>query len=484
MRPSRGLALCCAFFSVILVRADAVAATAADSGAVSGTAHPLVAKYTYTTSHPATVYVEFGEDTGYGRRTSAHQMNGSPGSLDILVAGMKALTTYHMRAVAQYSTGEIHYDSDHVFTTGAISVPLPTISVTRTALTPSSGVELLDLISPDPGKPSYPVVTDLDGNVIWYCPIATNPPIKLLPNGDLLLVSGPLLMEIDLTGATIRSTTVQFLNNALRPGMSSFQGFHHDFVLLPTGHTVLLTQTPRTVPTLESPSGTLVIDNGLIDLDENWRPRWSWDALDHLDVNRHPWWGLPDWLHSNAVIYDPRDKNLLVSIRHQNWIVKIDYHDGAGSGDVLWKLGYQGDFSLTGGGPADWFWAQHAPSFASFDSPTTEHIAIFDNGNHRTNDLGQSCGGAMPCYSRGLVMSVDEAAKTAQVAWEYQLPYSFWGGSAAQLGNGDLEFGMSPLDRVVEVSHDAVPQPVWQLTAGSYAYRGTRLPSLYPGVSW
>ncbi len=39
------------------------------------------------------------------------------------------------------------------------------------------------------------------------------------------------------------------------------------------------------------------------------------------------------------------DGNLIISIRHQNWLVKIDYNNGAGAGDILWHLGYQGDFA-------------------------------------------------------------------------------------------------------------------------------------------
>ena len=49
--------------------------------------------------------------------------------------------------------------------------------------------------------------------------------------------------------------------------------------------------------------------------------------------------GLPDWTHSNAIVYNPADGNLMLSIRHQSWIVGIDYRDGAGAGDVLWVPG-------------------------------------------------------------------------------------------------------------------------------------------------
>jgi len=65
-------------------------------------------------------------------------------------------------------------------------------------------------------------------------------------------------------------------------------------------------------------------------------------------INRRPM-GFPDWTHTNAILFSPDDGNLIVSVRHQNWVVKVDYANGVGTGDILWKLGYQGDFTLVGG---------------------------------------------------------------------------------------------------------------------------------------
>ena len=33
----------------------------------------------------------------------------------------------------------------------------------------------------------------------------------------------------------------------------------------------------------------------------------------------------PDWTHSNAIIYSSDDGNFIVSIRHQSWLVKVNY---------------------------------------------------------------------------------------------------------------------------------------------------------------
>lgn len=47
-----------------------------------------------------------------------------------------------------------------------------------------------------------------------------------------------------------------------------------------------------------------------------------------------------DWCHANAVSHDPRDDSLLVSLRHQDCIIKIDRR----SGDLVWILGDPGNW--------------------------------------------------------------------------------------------------------------------------------------------
>ena len=130
-------------------------------------------------------------------------------------------------------------------------------------------------------------------------------------------------------------------------------------MMLSNGHLIVLAATQQDI------SGTTVTGDVIIDLDQNHNPVWLWNEFDHLDTNRRPY-QFPDWTHTNAILYSPKDGNLIISIRHQNWLVKVDYANGAGAGDILWHLGYQGDFTLVGGtDPTDWFYAQHGPSFTT-----------------------------------------------------------------------------------------------------------------------
>jgi hypothetical protein len=390
---------------------------------------------------------------------------------------------------------------------------LPTLTASTTVgMTPQSGVELLDLIQFGTQTSQFSmVVTDLDGDVIWNYTPGVAPgvvnPIKQLPNGHFLLnLSGgaadgvnSVLQEIDLAGNLIWQMTAAQLNQALAAASCtgcniSVVGTHHDFASLPNGHLILIASTQK-----QDASGVTVTGDVLIDLDQNHNPVWVWNEFDHLDPTRQPYL-YPDWTHTNAVIYSSDDRNLIISIRHQNWLVKIDYNNGAGTGEILWRLGYQGDFTpMNSGGadpdPSDWFYAQHAPSFATPNTSGKFSLVLFDNGDHRGVSVvaGGSCGvtGQPSCYSTVPILQLDETTKTATLAFHPTTPdYSFFGGNAEILQNSDVEYdecGMTaaPANNaaVHEITQTTPPQTVWQMRiTGQYAYRAKRVPSFYPGV--
>jgi hypothetical protein len=83
------------------------------TAAVTATNNPQVAMYSVTSSQEAAVTIEFGPDTSYGLRTWARNTPSGGGQVDILVAGMRAFTTYHMRAIIELPDGAQLLDSDH-----------------------------------------------------------------------------------------------------------------------------------------------------------------------------------------------------------------------------------------------------------------------------------------------------------------------------------------------------------------------------------
>lgn len=486
---------------------------------IASTQNPLVARYFISSPCSGQAMVEFGTDTSYGRSTSWQTVPGNHQTANLLVAGMRAATTYHMRATLQCS-GHTVTGADQTFTTGALpALPFPSISIVRPDPSLSSqespGIELVNVFAPS-ARVLQAFFTDRDGHPIWYYDVGGadgNAPytMKLLPNGHMIfsitrsVTAGTVLREVDLGGATVREMDTGVLAQKMQQAGFNFviTGYHHDVLPLENGHLIVLGNFIQPFTDLPGyPGTTQVLGDGIVDLDENWNPVWAWSAFDHLDVNRHLN-GLPDWTHGNALAFTPEDGNLLFSMRHQSWVIKIDYNNGQGSGDVLWKLGYQGDFALRqGDDPSLWFSYQHFPSIISQSGGQTS-LVVWDNGDARVLDSsGTLCNGPgpgvpNPCNSRAQVFTLDENAKVADLRWQALPGYlSVWGGSVNQLPNGNVEFDMNApamfpvanvASEVQEVTQTVTPQVVWKMDIGPvplYAYRAYRVPSLYPGVTW
>ena len=493
-----------AFFLATLLLLITVGCGSDPSG-VTPTQHPLVAQYNVSIGGAAQVWVEFGPDRNYGRQTQRYSTTGAgTDTLHILVAGMSPSSLYHMRAHAQWSNGKTWVDQDHAFRTGPIppSLTAPTITVSRpsASLSPAPGVELLST-----NGSLEAVVADLKGNIVWYCP-GFALPLKPLANGHFIFNRRTDLQEVDLACNTIRDVSVTQVNQSLQsngydftvaqgPNLPSGSPFHHDVLVLPNGHWIVLCEIEKSFTDLPGYPGIMNVGgDGVLDIAPNGNVAWAWSAFDHLDVNRHLM-GLPDWTHSNALVYTP-DGNLLVSMRAQSWILKLDYANGTGSGSVLWKLGNGGDFILEGQDSSQWFYAQHYPNLLETNG-SQMMLAVFDNGNFRIDSQGAACGtttSAPACYSRAAIFQVDENTRLASLLWKDQPGFfSFWGGNIGILSNGDVEFDSSEpffpsnpnASQILEVTHTDNPQTVWQMTiSGENAYRGYRIPSLYPGVTW
>jgi arylsulfate sulfotransferase len=472
-------------------------------GMVSASNNPLVALYTLAAPQGATVQIQFGTTTAYGLTTWAQPTPDGGGAVAILVAGMRASTTYHMQALVHLSNGTTVFDADQVFTTGALPANLlPNLTVQQTlGMNPSSGVELLSLLEQTSQTQLTAVVADLAGNVIWYYPIQPNgpEPMKLLPNGHMLVLNTiNAIQEIDLAGNLISQVSLGDLQQGLAGAGLSFPpliSINHDVVKLPNGHLVMIVSFNETFT--DQPGISTVEGNAIIDWDPQQGPVWTWSTFDHIPLTHAPY-GTSDWTHANALLYSPDDGNLILSMRNQNWIIKINYDNGAGDGSILWHLGPDGDFTLPSGqAPIEWNYGQHYPVLLGPNTSGIFPLMFFNNGINRFVDTNNDvCGtpGLTPCYSSVPIFQLNEYTKTAQVLSETNLSpaYSFCCGSTNLLANGDLEFDVADDENssfsgsyIQEMTQEQLPQLVWQMNiGGQLAYRGFRIPSLYPGVEW
>jgi hypothetical protein len=498
------------------VAPDAVASRVTGAQAVvTPTANPLVALYSVPPSSAETVFVQFAVagDHPAWRNTDARAV--VPGkSTNFFVAGMLPNTTYQLRHVFSDGTGS----APLLFTTGALpsTLTFSTFTVDQPP-GPESDTDqdmiFHSLIGPaaNGNRVPNPIATDLSGRVEWYYDpqqsglgITTFSIGTLLPGGTLLGVGNDrfsvrnnqdVLREIDLAGNPVRETNLAAVNAQLTAlGHEISYGFHHDVQRLPDGDTVVLAFTERKVDIHGTP--TNYIGDLILVLDEDFRVAWAWDAFDHLDVNRGPVLGevvnqgepgpdsvVPDypavsWLHDNAVSLSPADGDLLLSVRHQDWVIKIDYRNGAGDGHVVWRLGQGGDFAVNSDDPDPWFSHQHNAHY--LDDHT---LILLDNGNtRRASDP--------TAHSRGQVWTLDETSMTATLVLNADLgSYSGALGAAERLSNGNYSFTLGtngpppvrPPAHTIEVTPAGIK--VLDLEAGTPVYRSYRVRTLYEGTS-
>src|SRR6266566_163186 len=496
------------------VAVDAVASRVTGSQAViTPTLNPLVALYSAPPSSAGSVFVQFSVASDSPSWRNTNTLPVVPGkSTNFFVAGMLPNTTYEMRDVRSDGTGS----APQLFTTGALpsTLTFPTFTVLQPP-GPGSDVEedmLFHGLSQSPSNVPNPLATDLSGHVVWYYDVShsgftrTYPGQNLVPGGPVLLLGvdgyaaspGTLdvLREIDLAGNVVRETNVDAVNPQLTAlGHNPIFSFTRDVKRLPNGETAVIGSTERTF-TINGAS-TNYVGMTIVVLDTDFHVTWAWDAFDHLAVERGPILGevlhagdldqvaastpstgLPalDWLHINAVSWSPADENLVLSIRHQDWVIKIDYRNGEGDGHIIWRLGQGGDFTVHSTDSNPWFSHQHNAHY--IDDHT---LILFDNGNTRRVSVPNA-------DSRGQVWTLDEQTMTATLVLNADLGnYSNAFGAAERLSNGDYSFtsgrpGQAPnlFGQSIEVSPNGTK--VYVLQANRQEFRSFRVRTLYEGV--
>jgi arylsulfate sulfotransferase len=384
-----------------------------------------------------------------GRQGIAFPSCSAPTTMNFYLAGLRPETTYLVNHIIDFSNGE-QMGPQLSLTTPPSPFTPPALTLSQPAPSTSAGLLLHNNLF----GPSF--ATDLAGNLVWYY----STPVTFLtepePGGRFLSLTwnptgapvDQIFREFDVAGTTLRETNAARVNEQLTAlGVRNITSFHHDARSLPGGGVVLLGSTEQIMTGVQGPGPVDVIGDLIIALDQDLHVVWTWDAFDHLDPHRMatlgetcPGSGCPpyhlaakanDWVHGNALQYLD-DGNLLYSSRHQDWVMKIDYEDGKGSGDVLWRLGPDGDFQIISTDPSPWFSHQHDPDFVPGDETV---LTVYDDGNLREAVDPHA-------HSRGQVLLIDETAMTATLTVNVDLgAFSFALGSAQFLPDGNYQFG-------------------------------------------
>ncbi len=491
------------------------------AGAVH-TSHPLVALFTAPACPDGSQFRVAFERQGdpITRRTGLNPCHASKTN-NLYVAGMRADSDYTLHS--EVLTGDrVKAGPPVPFHTGLVDEPMGQFKVD---VPPADGASKAEpyVVFFAPGRQrTAALATDTEGNLVWYLP-SDRAAMRMLPGGRFLAMgNGPQQVTIsvlDLLGHTLRETNMPRVAEQLEPmlgiksickpnGQQCIAGFHHDAIGLPNGHIIAIGTLERVIPGGAQGSEDPVNIGGtlLVDLDEDMQVKWVWNAFDHLDLTRkskddshcrQPGGNLAcaavfltptinDWLHGNGISYTREDGNLTLSMPEQDWVVKIDYDHGKGSGKLLWKLGQDGDFKAESSDPKPWFSFQHD---AAFEPPGSNMLVLLDNGHRRVVKEKDKDGKEKDKDpdTRGQVWKIDEKTRTATLVTNANLGvYAPAMGAAHRLSNGNYVFTTGTYRgkddtfgaKSIEVTPDG--KIVYVLdTPGMSTYRTNRVSDLY-----
>jgi hypothetical protein len=212
----------------------------------------------------------------------------------------------------------------------------------------------------------------------------------------------------------------------------------HEFHLTPRGTALVTAYPPRKVDLsgIGGPESGYVLDCHVQEVDvRTGKVLLSWSAFDHIslaesyaDVTTSKD-GLGktaltafDAYHLNSIDYDPDGTTLYISGRHTHAIYAIDRKTGA----VKWRMGgKKSDFTIAE--DAQFAWQHH------FRKRSDGVFTVFNNHSRTSTD---------PVTSSGLVLNVDETARTVTLRHSYDHGIlSTSQGSVQPLPNGNVLVG-------------------------------------------
>ncbi len=484
---------------------------------VTPTFHPLIALFSAPACPQGSKFRVAFQRPGDTALNRTPPISCTSRSNNVYVAGMRADSEYQMRQEI-VNGGSSKPGAWLPFHTGLLDGGFPPVSipVARAAGSTASDPVLIHA-TVSLAANLRPFATDLDGNIIWYL---RSPEflMRVLPGGRFLVQSeganaandmtrAQILREMDLAGNVIHETNISRVAEQLetrgihsqckKDGQECVSGFHHEAIRLPNGHTLAIAGLERMMPagTQGSKGPVDILGDIVIDLDEDFQVAGLWNSFDHVDMKRasledakcqqgRGFGGCPPiflapqangWLHSNSLNYIPSSGDFLISMPEQDWVLKIDWQNGKGTGKVLWRLGEGGDFTAKTGDPSPWFSYQHD---AGFEPVGSNLITILDDGHARNKKNPAAT-------NRGQVWKIDESTHTATLVQNADLGvYSIAVGSAQTLKNGGYSFEAgfinfaAPYSRAVETSADGKIVYVQQLE-GVVEYRSFRVDDMY-----
>ena len=242
------------------------------------------------------------------------------------------------------------------------------------------------------------------------------------------------------------------------------QADQHDFVITPNGTALfwVYDPIPYDLSALGGPTDGVLHDGVIQEIDiATGRKVFEWRARDHVAI-ADSYAPLPqgdsahlpyDYFHANSVGL-AADGNILISSRHTWTSYKLD----RSTGKVVWRLGgKKSDFTFDEKSTFSW---QH-----DFRQRRDGSYSVFDNGAGITK---------VRDYSRGLVLKLDESARTTTFVAEYVHPERLSAptqGNFRELADGGSFIGWGQMPHFTEHGADGTVRLAGHLPLNNQSYR-------------
>lgn len=362
---------------------------------------------------------------------------------------------------------------------------------------------------------------DADGVPVWALGTEERPQdAELERDGTIWIVSERMIRRVDLLGnELVRYVTAAEAREGDVP--VDVVAFHHDVTPVPGGFLALGFDVLEVdeYPVAEADPYTFapapILDTEVLEVADDGTLLHRFRLSERLDTRRIGWNGREvtsggfDWSHGNSVELDPADGDLIVSVRHQDAVLKMDRE----TGEVRWILsvpdGWRAPWDALRLQPEPgltWPFHPHAPRITADGT-----LLMFDNGNGDRTTPYAGVDDGSGYWSRLVEYRVDEAAGTVAETWSADLTstgplFSGAYGDADRLPNGNtlgvwgwmftesedgprnFELGRGTNSvRLVEVDGDG--EIVWEASLYSFwrdhpggwqTHRAQRLESWYP----
>ncbi len=482
---------------------------------------PLARELRLTTNEPTTVEVVVRR----GNRVEWQRHFDDPATRHALpLLGFVPDETYSVQVTLHVPDGDsVELPEALTVTTDPLPDDWPPMQVpTSTPEEMEPGYTLLSTRSRT-DQTDYMMVLNEAGETVWYSDRSTNE-LRQLPDGNLLFLGADDDVRlINMYGELLQSWHGTWQEDPAKGSvLVNVPLFHHEVFPMVNGNFLSLSRQitdiesyPTSYTDFDSTAPAEVLDDLIVEFAPDTGEVVHLHSLhDILDPTRIGYdslsqmYGAFEWGHSNGVVHVPEDDSFIVSIRHQDALVKISRD----TGELIWILGPHGNWDaefqpylLTPeGSDFEWPYHAHAPQVTSSGT-----VLLFDNGNARAQPPDERMA-PEDSYSRAVEYAIDAEAMTISQVWAYggdadERLFSAFISDANALpmtGNALVTFGAlvhidgKPLDttadnnygaRIVEVTRDSAQTKLFELViddgiddqGGWTVARATRISSLY-----